>query len=217
MTDQIAYAICPTRTIFLDLTRGRYFCLEPERDQAFRDFMQTDQAGSAPDVLMPLFERGFQLPAATTATVGAPIIYPKPSVEREQTAPFRILLWFLLPCILWSLVEARRTIRLGGFRLVIHTVSNWSVRPSARSAHDAGALIHAFEASRRYLPWKKTCLLDAFALMRFLRLFGVRAALVIGVSDQPFAAHCWLQSGATVLNDSLERVQNFAPIVAWEA
>lgn len=52
-----------------------------------------------------------------------------------------------------------------------------------------------------------------FRMLAFRR--GYRPTLVIGVKLDPFAAHCWVQTGTRVDNDSVERVRHFTPILAF--
>jgi hypothetical protein len=59
-----------------------------------------------------------------------------------------------------------------------------------------------------------SCLLDCLVLSEFLRLHGVRASFVLGVATRPFESHCWLQIGGMVINDTIERVSYFVPILA---
>jgi Transglutaminase-like superfamily len=37
---------------------------------------------------------------------------------------------------------------------------------------------------------------------------------VFGVNADPFEAHCWVQAGSVVLNDTLGRVSSFTPIMS---
>ncbi len=57
------------------------------------------------------------------------------------------------------------------------------------------------------------CLHDSLALIGFLASEGLFPRWVIGVKTQPFGAHSWVQSGATVLNDQHENVRRFRPIL----
>jgi Transglutaminase-like superfamily len=57
------------------------------------------------------------------------------------------------------------------------------------------------------------CLLDSLTLIRFLALYGVFPDWVFGVKTEPFQAHCWVQQGGYVFNDSPDFVGEFAPIL----
>lgn len=71
-----------------------------------------------------------------------------------------------------------------------------------------------FDQLLPWVPFQGECLFRAFMLLRFLRLGGQDATWVFGVRTWPFQAHCWLQSGSTVLDDAVERVRPFTPIFA---
>jgi hypothetical protein len=57
------------------------------------------------------------------------------------------------------------------------------------------------------------CLFDSLALTLFLRRLGVFPRWIFGVRTGPFAAHCWLQHEHTVLNDSVDNVRSYTPIM----
>jgi Transglutaminase-like superfamily len=64
-----------------------------------------------------------------------------------------------------------------------------------------------------FAPTKDTCLVDAIALRGFLAQYGFRSNLVFGVRASPFHAHCWLQVGDVVINDTIESIARFKPIM----
>lgn len=41
---------------------------------------------------------------------------------------------------------------------------------------------------------------------------GIAPTLVLGVKLGPFEAHCWVQHGATLVNDRIDNVRRFVPI-----
>ncbi|HEY0685878.1 MAG TPA: lasso peptide biosynthesis B2 protein [Steroidobacter sp.] len=59
------------------------------------------------------------------------------------------------------------------------------------------------------------CLFDSLAMLYFLLREGLQPQWVIGVRSSPsFMAHSWIQHGETLLNDSLDRVSVYTPIMA---
>ena len=71
-------------------------------------------------------------------------------------------------------------------------------------------------AFRELLPWSPVqgaCLFRAWMLLEFLAQSGLGARWVFGVRTWPFSAHCWLQDGPVVLNDSVGRVSDYSPIL----
>ena len=84
-------------------------------------------------------------------------------------------------------------------------------------AASLSALADQVTAFRQILPWapfQRVCLYRSFFLLAFLRRQGFEATWVFGVQAWPFEAHCWLQVGDLVLDDSLEHVRPFTPILA---
>jgi hypothetical protein len=76
------------------------------------------------------------------------------------------------------------------------------------------ALVAAFLYLRPLLyTAHNACLLDSLTLTRFLALYGVFPDWVFGVKTEPFYAHCWVQQGDCVCNDSPDYVGEFAPIL----
>jgi len=62
-------------------------------------------------------------------------------------------------------------------------------------------------------PFDGACLFRSVLRRRFLAALGHPSLLVLGVRTWPFRAHCWLQSGQSVLDDWPERVAAYRPIL----
>lgn len=65
-----------------------------------------------------------------------------------------------------------------------------------------------------WLPHGGVCLMRSLQLLFYLRGLGFAPTWVFGVRTWPFAAHCWLQAGEVVLDDSVEHVRAYSPILA---
>lgn len=74
-------------------------------------------------------------------------------------------------------------------------------------------LIAVFNAIRPLFPRDYKCLFDSLALLEFLIPIQSRIEWIFGVAADPFAAHCWLQLDGTVLNDTLESIAGYRPIM----
>jgi transglutaminase superfamily protein len=75
-------------------------------------------------------------------------------------------------------------------------------------------LISIFRTLRPLYPRSYLCLFDSLALIEFLAGCRLFPQVVFGVVADPFQAHCWVQEGTTVLNDDLERVRRYRPIMS---
>lgn len=72
----------------------------------------------------------------------------------------------------------------------------------------------AFAALRLALPSFDRCLPLSVALAAAAKRHHAGVRLVLGVKCNPFGAHAWVQLGTRVLNDRLDAVRNFTPILA---
>jgi hypothetical protein len=75
-------------------------------------------------------------------------------------------------------------------------------------------LVNAFYVLRYFYPREYLCLFDSLALLRFLAQYRFFPQWVFGVKLTPFAAHCWVQDRTLILNDTVENVQKYTPIMA---
>jgi Transglutaminase-like superfamily len=75
-------------------------------------------------------------------------------------------------------------------------------------------LVAAFQALRPLYPRSYLCLFESLALLEFLAGYCYLPCVVFGVVADPFQAHCWLQDGSTVINDEIERVGRYKPILS---
>jgi hypothetical protein len=50
-------------------------------------------------------------------------------------------------------------------------------------------------------------------LVNFLAGYGVFPQWVFGVKTDPFYAHCWVQQGSFVFNDTPDYIRGFSPIL----
>ena len=89
--------------------------------------------------------------------------------------------------------------------------------PPTAAVHDVAyisRLIAAFRDLRPLYPRSTLCLFDSLALLEFLAKYGAVPQIIFGVIADPFQAHCWLQHGSVVINDDLERVGKYKPILS---
>jgi hypothetical protein len=77
----------------------------------------------------------------------------------------------------------------------------------------AKGLVRDFFSLRPLFPRNYLCLFDSLALLNFLLMHRISASWVFGVQAEPFAAHCWLQVGSTVLNDTVDNTSMYKPVM----
>jgi hypothetical protein len=190
--------------VFLDLARDRYHCV-PRCSVEERE----------PQVLERLRALGIlsanhqNARAIQTTEIMAPtgsIHSPDGEVfERSMVRSFA----FLRACAL-----ADRRLRRGALIRTVARVADRKRRAlPALDWKRARDRVAFFRARRPWYPRDYLCLFDSLALLEFLATQGLFADWVFGVRAEPFAAHCWVQRDEVVLNDSVERVGGFVPIM----
>ncbi|PLR06785.1 hypothetical protein CFHF_24300 [Caulobacter flavus] len=206
----LAYCIERGAVTLLDIRRDRYFGLPPALEATFVDLAAGGFwiSSSSPQigrlVALGLLAEG---PAPSTTPIppvctgwldDAPIVRASP---RNILAAGRAVL-------------DARLLQTRGFASVIESLR---ARRSGAMAPDLGRLrdeVCAFQAGRPWIPVKPVCLLDSLALLKFLEARSLSSTLVFGVIRRPFAAHCWLQVDDIVINDHLDHVREYQPLLA---
>lgn len=210
----ISFCQCKGRFIFLDLGRERYFALSAEGNHAFGRLIEgTDLPPEDERTLCGLARQGLLVKCPDG---------PKPVGCRMQRMPARSLAETSVRAglteMLWSvarLAGAKREVKRKPLRTVLDRLARRKARQGLCEPLE-DELIEIAAALRRSAlvatPLDQ-CLPRSIAAAHMLLDRNCRSELVIGVRLQPFAAHCWLQSGPTLINETLEEARNFTPIL----
>lgn len=196
-TQELAWCNCDGQFVFLDLAADRYFRLSPSRNRDF--YLQWhDEVGSGwhqpPALPRP---SDWVLPRRTSGAIGE--------------GAFRLQ---GVAAAIWTQRRVERRLADRRFRevlLELRTILTESRRSLV--APDVDRVIRSFEQARLLRTAADRCLPRSIALSLRLAALGVRTHVVLGVRLEPFAAHCWTQQHDVVLNDSIEEVQRYAPIL----
>jgi hypothetical protein len=212
------------RTIFLDMKRGTYFGLDPEKTELLRHALDDSAAAeeAAPPIAAELIGMGLLttsrsasktfLPPATSApeTSLLPLIDDRPRITTARVVRF------LATCGAVSLRLKLRPLE----RSLAHLAQRKSSSAARFIANDA-ALDKARDLTRTFFRLRplayaarNRCLLDSLTLAEFLAGYGIRAACIFGVRANPFEAHCWVQIGGHVVNETPEMARRYAPILS---
>ena len=112
----------------------------------------------------------------------------------------------------FHVVRARRAIRSRPLRQIVAEV-NARHADLEDDPSRTEALAAAFLRARALVPVRPSCLQDTLALDGWLAARSATASLVFGVKLDPFAAHCWMQADRVVLNDAVDTIAEFAPVL----
>jgi hypothetical protein len=198
--------------VFLDIEADRYLCLSATAASLAPDrrALQLDDADLARD----LQEAALILPPGDAPEAFEPRpLPPRPTVSALRDVYPGPRLADAAP-LARAVAEVLMNYRGRRFPEILRLVR--SSRPSS-SVSNPQALQSAADAFHRwspYAPISAKCLLRSFVLLRLLHRQGLDAQWVFGVTTWPFRAHCWLQAGELALDERLDRIAAFTPILA---
>ncbi|MBO6767374.1 MAG: lasso peptide biosynthesis B2 protein [Erythrobacter sp.] len=193
----IAWCRIGNQIIFLDIANDRYFRLSEDRNCTLIESLIQN---GGPQWHQP---PRFPLPAD----------WSEPAASAKLAKEFRL---GLVAKALWVQRRIEKRIASRSLVIVLDELRDLiSRRTQTLPELSAGgeAMVQAFEQAKLIRTAADRCLPRSIALAICLASLGDRSSIVIGVRTPPFGAHCWAQKGSVVLNDSLEEVRRFEPIL----
>ena len=218
--------------VILDVNRDKYLCIDRRQFETLGPSLQgweastslTDCAAApiseaAAALASSLLDLDILSDRATHAKDARATRYPLPTEAIDPDSPVRPRRSSGAHAVPFFLSSARasRELRRQPFQLIVAAVRARKNRHASRAGRADFArtrsLVAVFERLRLFYPRSYLCLFDSLALIHFLAHFHVYPDWVFGVNEDPFEAHCWVQSGNVVLNDTVARVSAFIPIM----
>ncbi len=236
LAPHVHLCVCGRHAVLMDLRRDRYVAAQPahllagwvsgwpEAEaplEAAPAAARADRGGSpAPALLSKLLAQGMLVGSAGTGRRATPLALPiaqrtllefdfdRPPVARAADLRRFALAW----------ARARSALAMRPIHSIVAGVrarKSHQLR-AARAADPARerALLMAFVHLRPlFYTVRRACLLDCLTLVHFLAASGVYPEWVFGVRTAPFDAHCWVQRGEELFNDTPDRVRQYSPIL----
>lgn len=216
LCDGLSYCLIDGDPIFLDLHANRYFRLKGEMKSSFDRY----KCG------IPTASDIEELVSAKILTKTQESALPTP--ETTHTQPTRSVIEdpnALVSTSPEALISAAKSVYVTMIQLrtmslsrIVAKLASAQAQARMRSRMTSGGherlmrLSSMYNRARISVPTKRICLLDSVAMIKFLAARGLHADLVFGVTAHPFSAHCWVQAGATVLNDTVGYAAAHTPI-----
>jgi hypothetical protein len=207
--------------VFLDVRANRYYALERSLSAGLAALVRgwpegENDCAPRPDIARMLERKGLLIPDSRGSKDATPVQYAVPDTELTATnweGPVAATYLHVYQFVR-SVIAAKVCLRWMPLERAIRKVS----RPvGAVEDYDMRSIHELIAIFSRLQPFvfsaRDACMLESLALRRFLAAFGYDVTYVIGVQARPFAAHCWLQSGTCVLNDVVDRVIRYTPIL----
>ncbi|CAN5172694.1 hypothetical protein BH10PSE12_BH10PSE12_37700 [soil metagenome] len=208
----ISYCRVDGRLLFFDVCADRYFSLGADAQAAFEALAADSSARSDHPALARPALAGLVVEDAPFDL--APCARGPRATDSLLDGALPCVSFFACIAVLFGLARTRIQLRYLGLKVVLERLQ--AQAPRTPAPKDMGAILTrvaaAFEASARLARSHDQCLARSLALAAALAAPGIAAELVIGVRLRPFAAHCWVQHGATLINDRPDPVLSFTPI-----
>ena len=216
LQSHVGYGLVGDRPVFLDLARDRYLALPPPIEHAFTHLLTLEEPvlpeGPDRDLLLGtgLFRTGSLLgrgvKAATVPQCSASLL--------DEVARPRASLRAILAARA-SVGRARKQLASRPLRAIVDAIreTRYAARrdDTGAAGEDAARL---FLAARALVPVEPCCLLDCLAMLDWLGEEAKPATLVFAVREDPFTAHCWLQTDRLLLTDTADGLDPFTPVYA---
>lgn len=189
--------------VLLDVPGDGYHCL-PDGAALCR---RLAEGGPAPidDVVRALVSAGLAGPEPRPAPTVPPPLPTRSAIHERR--PFDLL---RDPPAALTAVAHVRAARRGA---ALSRYLSWADRPPRSDPPATLEAAQRFWSLMPYLPIDGECLVRSALLMRFLAALGLKAEWVFGVRLCPFMAHCWVQVDGVCLNDDVERLAAYTPIM----
>lgn len=217
LREGLFHCIAGKNVIFLDLPKNRYFALPAPCTQAFRQLVARngEKFAGTEEALSSLIEAGYLLEGPTPAGNfnNLEIELANNGVFGRNQGNFEV--WEFLVALYWELLTSLK-LRLFPLSSILERfcMSRCAKGSGGRTAQlEIDRWVSAFDQTALILGRTNRCLVRSLAMFSVLRGHGVTAALVVGVRSDPFSAHAWVQYDDIVLNDSVDQINNYAPIL----
>jgi hypothetical protein len=223
--------------VFLDLRRDKYLAIDSQKARALENIVlgwpKSLRSSTAPpdpsidveDLARALIDEGLlthrrsQGKPATPVSLAAPTStfladpYPWPYLHAHHVRNF-VAAWLtvtaMLRCLPLRWVVRRVQRRHAAFPRSSHT---FDPAINLDPVKTRALVLNYLVLQPAFFSARDACLRNSLTLMEFLSRYGLHATWVFGVRMNPWAAHSWVQSGSIVLNDTLESVRSYTPIL----
>ncbi|WDF74228.1 lasso peptide biosynthesis B2 protein [Novosphingobium sp. KACC 22771] len=212
-----SFCIPEEQVVLMDIERNAYVALPPSLAPSF-ERLRRHEALDGDDIrcVDALIRTGILVQNAPDGAV-TPCSLPMEPVRGFDAQD--LLGWSLRDCLqaTFALGKARNALLHHNLAGILAEIRDQQTGANCVSAvHTdlrARAVASAFYRMNAFVTRYDQCLLRSLAMIRCLLASRVQANLIFGVATRPFRAHCWVQQGDLVLNDTLEGIRNYTPIL----
>ena len=210
----VHYCVANGMTTFLDIDADRYFGLPAGCQEAF-DCLTKVGAVPEPDVaaLAPVINAQLLVPTDVGGDFPMPVAVPvvmESVIDQVEIGPS---FWKFFRA--WQCQKAaERELRRKPLSTVLANLANRGGSTQHSLTTPADKVLASFFETSIVTKNHDQCLRRSIAMVHYLTQYGCYPLFVIGVRNNPFEAHAWVQIRNIALNDDVEKIGRFTPILA---
>lgn len=208
--------------MFLDLQKDKYLCLSDKYSDVIRDLIEDEKPKSPANhaVIDVLLQTGLIEKQHSGRKASRRLLLSAPNASLLDSNAG--LSCTVRPSHVWAFFRsatlASASLRWRTIEQTVHYVTRHRPRHPIAGTSSADIIVVAelkavFQQLRPFYPRAYLCLFDSLSLLLFLATFDIFPRWVFGVRLKPFCAHCWLQLGDWVVDDRLDNVRPYSPIM----
>lgn len=215
LRDDLHFCVSGSNIHFLDLRNMRYSALLEPAQTAFLQLVKREVLLEPHQQAIEMLRRkgvlvhsfSDQAPSPCCLEIQASTSILDLPTPRFRTKDVLVAAWWFL--------RARRQIARGMTQKALSAIQSRRRSRSTRKGYEdrLTAIAAAYRWSGLLTGVHDLCLPRSIAMAQQCASDGVPVELVIGIRPDPFLAHCWVQHEGLVLNDDIDNVRTFTPIL----
>lgn len=203
---RLSFGLVDGRPVFMDQQADSYFRLDDEREAEFLGLIGNENPFPQPSpALLDI------LGLAPGETVSEAHCDQPAASLLDERGTLRPTFWDLAKASL-ILHSARRSLDREPIGEILARLGPGGPAEAGPGAGRQLQLARRFLAVRPLVPVRTNCLIDSISILEWLGPAAAGALLVFAVKLDPFAAHCWVQTGHLLINDVIDNVAPFQPV-----
>jgi hypothetical protein len=210
----VSFCACAGRFVFLDRNSGRYFALGEDANSGFARWIAGEPLDSQTEAMLAAMARQGLLNPSEAGQLPEPCRSP-PVASRSVVGDHGRVSPGAVAWAMMRIAASRLALRRQPLAQVLERLASRKSKLGLGepTEEDLIEVAGAFTRGRLLASPLDQCLPGSIAVVHALLDRTCRSDLVIGVQLRPFAAHCWVQSGNVVINETLDQVRNFTPVL----
>ena len=216
LRSDVFMALSDDTLVFLDLARDRYYALGRDASRAAQHTLAASGEALDGDLSRKLEKAGLLASAPQRGRAFAVTSHALPVRDLhdvvERAGPADVLLALASRSRASHALRRRHISEAVARRRAVK--KSWRAR--RRRTPDEAVLVRRaarLAALRPLASNHNACLLNSLSLLFHLGRAGADLDWVFAVKAVPFEAHCWVQLGDLVLNDTVDATRGYAPIM----